>query len=88
MVGHEPKGQKGWVRGARRNLRLGQTRGKCRAIWESDSRGKECSESVEFLVTEVNEDSGYGGILLSVFQEEVGNSGKLQPLLGSGLLSS
>ena len=58
-------------------LEVGQTRGNCRVVWEPDSRYKECSRSVGFLVTEVNEDLGCDGILLLVFQGEVEDSWEL-----------
>ena len=74
LMDHELRGHNGWVREAARSLRLGQTRGKCRAVWEWDSGQKESSRIVAFLVTKLNEGTGYDGILLLVFQGDVDNS--------------
>lgn len=41
--------------GCMEELEIGSDKG----VWESDSKEKECSGSVEFLVTEVNKDLGY-----------------------------
>lgn len=74
LTDHELRGHRGWVWEAVRSLRLGQTRGKRRAVCEWDSGQKESSKSVAFLVTKLKEGTGYDGILLFVFQGEVDNS--------------